>query len=360
MKKTISIPLMTGLMCSGFITQHALADAYIGGQVGYSSLSDACYERADCDDESIAGGAFLGYQGTEQLAIELGLDWLGEHKVNYLDGTVKSSKEHLTALTLMPKFSVPFTEKLDVFLKIGVGYMQFGDEEDIVPTLALGGDYQLSDKWDLRLAYQRYQSMDDDIFNGMDTDAIFAGLRFNFGQNKTESMPEVVAEPEPMPEPMAAEPEPTPAPMAEPEPMPAPEPVVAEPEPVTAPEWVTKEQGTMYDESLFEVGSAELSTQGRKALEQLRDTLYLYPVATATIVGHTDSLGSESFNQSLSEQRAQAVADYLIEGGIEEDRLTVKGMGESQPIASNDTAEGRAKNRRVEVEIPEFTYKAPK
>ncbi len=67
------------------------------------------------------------------------------------------------------------------------------------------------------------------------------------------------------------------------------------------------------------------------------------------IVGHTDSIGTEEYNQGLSERRAQAVADYLVGQGVNSSMLTVKGMGESSPVADNGTSEGRAMNRRVEI-----------
>jgi OOP family OmpA-OmpF porin len=68
------------------------------------------------------------------------------------------------------------------------------------------------------------------------------------------------------------------------------------------------------------------------------------------VVGHTDSVGSEAYNQGLSERRAQAVADYLASKGVARGNITTRGMGESQPVADNGTAAGRAKNRRVEIE----------
>jgi OOP family OmpA-OmpF porin len=72
---------------------------------------------------------------------------------------------------------------------------------------------------------------------------------------------------------------------------------------------------------------------------------------TVKIEGFTDSSGAEAYNQRLSEQRAQTVRDHLEAAGIDSSRIEVVGMGESQPIASNDTAEGRAKNRRVEIKV---------
>ncbi len=81
-----------------------------------------------------------------------------------------------------------------------------------------------------------------------------------------------------------------------------------------------------------------------------------YPQATVEIVGHTDSNGSEAYNQTLSEQRAQSVADYLISQGVESSRISSSGEGEMNPKASNDTPEGRMENRRVEVTVNEFEY----
>jgi len=73
--------------------------------------------------------------------------------------------------------------------------------------------------------------------------------------------------------------------------------------------------------------------------------------ATVEVAGHTDSVGDERYNQQLSEQRAQAVKDYLVKGGVGEGRITVVGYGEAQPRGSNDTVEGRRLNRRVEIRV---------
>lgn len=73
------------------------------------------------------------------------------------------------------------------------------------------------------------------------------------------------------------------------------------------------------------------------------------PLVTADIYGHTDSTGPTAYNQKLSLRRAEAVVNYMVERGIEQKRLSIKGFGESQPLESNDTAEGRQKNRRVEL-----------
>lgn len=87
-------------------------------------------------------------------------------------------------------------------------------------------------------------------------------------------------------------------------------------------------------------------------LDQAIDTLTRYPNVTVELQGHTDSIGSDTYNQGLSERRAQIVYDYLVGNGISASRITdVEGYGETQPIATNDTKEGRAQNRRTELAV---------
>lgn len=104
---------------------------------------------------------------------------------------------------------------------------------------------------------------------------------------------------------------------------------------------------------LFETGKSSIKKESEETLEAIMDILEKYPDAKFSIDGHTDSRGSKQLNQRLSDARANAVRDYLVENGIEQFRLSATGYGESQPIASNDTAEGRAQNRRVEINLVE-------
>ena len=103
-------------------------------------------------------------------------------------------------------------------------------------------------------------------------------------------------------------------------------------------------------EIVFESAKADIKPESENILAQIGDVLAKHPELTVEIGGHTDSQRSEAYNQKLSEQRAQAVRDYLMSKHpeIKGDQLTTKGYGESKPVASNDTPEGRAKNRRVE------------
>lgn len=101
----------------------------------------------------------------------------------------------------------------------------------------------------------------------------------------------------------------------------------------------------------FATDSAQIRPEFYPTLDQVAATLQRYPQSYIDVVGHTDSTGSEQYNQALSERRAQAVANHLRSRGVNPVRIAAYGMGETQPIASNATPEGRQANRRVEVRI---------
>lgn len=101
----------------------------------------------------------------------------------------------------------------------------------------------------------------------------------------------------------------------------------------------------------FAFNSSTLNQRAYGVLDRVADTLREYDQTLVEVAGHTDSVGSEAYNQRLSEQRAQAVANYLTSRGISGQRLMVFGAGEMHPIASNETDAGRAENRRVELTI---------
>jgi outer membrane protein OmpA-like peptidoglycan-associated protein len=101
----------------------------------------------------------------------------------------------------------------------------------------------------------------------------------------------------------------------------------------------------------FDFNSYAIRPQFQATLQEVAQTLASYPQTYVDVLGHTDSVGSDSYNQTLSEQRARAVADYLTARGINPARIATRGYGETMPIASNETEQGRAQNRRVEVKI---------
>jgi outer membrane protein OmpA-like peptidoglycan-associated protein len=101
----------------------------------------------------------------------------------------------------------------------------------------------------------------------------------------------------------------------------------------------------------FQSGSAVLSASSGATLEKLKSVLLTCGIAGIEVSGHTDSIGSERSNRTLSQQRAQAIVDFLSKGGVPSEKLVAVGYGSSKPIASNNSAEGRARNRRIELAI---------
>jgi outer membrane protein OmpA-like peptidoglycan-associated protein len=97
----------------------------------------------------------------------------------------------------------------------------------------------------------------------------------------------------------------------------------------------------------FDFDSAELRPESITELERVVKFMNDIPTSTAQIVGHTDSIGTEQYNLALSERRAKSVYDYLTSRGVDPSRLQAIGRGEAEPVATNETAEGRQLNRRV-------------
>jgi OmpA-OmpF porin, OOP family len=136
----------------------------------------------------------------------------------------------------------------------------------------------------------------------------------------------------------------------------APPPPVAEEEPLPVPPAppVAKGRVMMFDAAaLFDVNKANLKPQGKEQIKAYREEVRaeFSRADKIKITGHTDSTGSADYNRKLSLRRAEAVRDYLISLGGDGSKMEVIGAGESNPIADNRTKEGRAKNRRVEVEV---------
>jgi outer membrane protein OmpA-like peptidoglycan-associated protein len=102
---------------------------------------------------------------------------------------------------------------------------------------------------------------------------------------------------------------------------------------------------------LFPFNSTDILPAGRSNLQELANSLQKYPGSDILIVGHTDSVGTDAYNLDLSQRRSQAASSYLQSLGVPSTRIRTEGRGESEPVVSNDTEEGRQKNRRVEIAI---------
>jgi OOP family OmpA-OmpF porin len=141
--------------------------------------------------------------------------------------------------------------------------------------------------------------------------------------------------------PAAAAPAPAPAPAAAP--------VAPKPAPAPVPPAATKV--TYAADAFFDFDKAVLKPEGKAKLDDLVGKVKGINLEVIIAVGHTDAVGTDGYNQSLSVKRSEAVKAYLVSKGIEKNRVYTEGKGEKQPVADNKTTEGRAKNRRVEIEV---------
>jgi OOP family OmpA-OmpF porin len=165
---------------------------------------------------------------------------------------------------------------------------------------------------------------------------------------QTDCNADLMPKPAPAPSPMApaprpAAPAPAPAPAAAPAPAPARAPAAA-PRP-------TSQKVTFAADAFFDFDKAALKPEGQSKLDGLVGQIKGITLEVIIAVGHTDSVGSDAYNQKLSLRRAEAVKAYLVSKGIEANRIYTEGKGKKQPVADNKTADGRAKNRRVEIEV---------
>jgi len=139
-----------------------------------------------------------------------------------------------------------------------------------------------------------------------------------------------------------------PPPPPPPAPAPAPAPPPAE-EPAPPPQ----AQRIVLRGVQFDLDKADIRADAGVILDEAANQLGQVPGTRVSVEGHTDSTGADTYNQSLSERRAGSVKDYLVSKGVDAGRLSTAGFGESQPVADNATAEGRALNRRVELKVQE-------
>ncbi|ASG00453.1 OmpA family protein [Vibrio anguillarum] len=312
-----------------FASSAAMAEVYVGAKVGKSWLDDACRAGDVCEDESSTVGAYLGYQAFNWLSLEAGYDYLGKFSGAGLND------EKVTAITLAPKVSLPLTDAIALYAKVGGAYVDYGNKDDYSYLGAAGIEFNTDNNVTLRLEYQSLTDINNDLVRAAGNSATL-GVSYKFGGSKAEPAPVIVQEV-----------------FVEEVVQPVVEPVVIPQEPETVVKHVPFQR---LDSSSFAHNSTKLTAESTNQLDKLVKYLQAYPQADAEIIGHTDSTGAAAYNQKLSEKRAQVVADVVIAKGVDANRLTVKGEGENSPIASNDTVEGRKQNRRVDIVIPSFDY----
>ena len=147
---------------------------------------------------------------------------------------------------------------------------------------------------------------------------------------------------------------PKPAPVVAPPPPPPPAPPAPAPKPAPQP---VKQAISIQAEALFDFDKSVLKPAGKAAIDEAITKMKKVDIEMVIAIGHTDSIGTDAYNQKLSERRATTVKEYMVSQGIAAAKITISGKGETQPVASNKTNDGRAKNRRVEIEFKGVSQK---
>ena len=291
---------------------------------------------------------FVGKQLNRYLAIEAGYYDLGEFGFNAATSTggVFNGNASFRGVNLDLVGQMPLTERFSLLARVGAAYTKTrthftGNRLNAVTApnaseskaglkAGLGLEYKFSEALAMRAEVERYR-VNDAVGNRGDVDMLSFGLVYKLG--RPANAPVYVA---PAPEPVV---EAAPAPMPAPAPAPAPAPVP------------TSEKVSFAAEALFDFDKSVVKSEGKVALDDLLMKLQGMNTEVMVTVGHTDSVGSDAYNQKLSLRRAEAVKAYIVSKGVDASRVYTEGKGESQPVADNSTAEGRAKNRRVTVEV---------
>lgn len=257
-----------------------------------------------------------------------------------------------------------FWKKTNIYANLGggVGYYQYdlqsinfpGTDNGLSPLayVGLNAEHNISDSWAIGLEgqYRYYASKElGGLYSQADINQlgnITLGLRYKFGAKSKKHVRNVsVSEYNYVPVPVVEQPKAEPVaevkPQPKPEPKPEPKPVVEEPV-----------VNFSFENIQFKFDSDQLTDESVVIVNNLLNTLNTYKGwSKLQINGHTDNVGSSAYNQNLSERRVATVKNYLVEKGLPESKISFKGFGEEKPIATNETKEGRYKNRRVEFEV---------
>jgi len=169
--------------------------------------------------------------------------------------------------------------------------------------------------------------------------AVLVAAAFAAACATTEEPKPAPPPPAPAPKPVPPPPEPKPAP-----PPPAPKPAPEKPKPVA-------EKVTFAADVLFDFDKAVIKPDGKSKLDDLSNKMRGINLEVVIAIGHADSIGSDAYNERLSMRRAESVKAYFASKGVEANRVYTEGKGEKQPVADNKTGDGRAKNRRTEIEV---------
>ena len=299
------------------------------------------------DERDTAYKLFIGKQLNQYFALEAGYFDLGKFGFNASTtpaGTI-NGEVGFRGFNLDLVGQVPLSQRFSVYGRLGANYAKASadfsgnrlaavtnahpSERKLNPKVGLGLEYKFTEALAVRGEVERYR-VNDAIGNRGDVDLYSVNLVYKFGR-PARSAPVAYTPPPEAPAPVMAPSAPAP------QPAPAPVPV--------------SEKVTFSAEALFDFDKSVLKPEGKAGLDALLVQLQGMNTEVMITVGHTDSVGSDAYNQKLSLRRAAAVKAYLVSKGVDAARVYTEGKGETQPVADNKTADGRAKNRRVTVEV---------
>jgi OOP family OmpA-OmpF porin len=342
---------MLALMSWSAQAEHPVPGWRVGAAAGFADFEgdSGLATISEVDDSAVGVKLFTQYQFNKWLGLEGSYFNTADFEEQTNAGNVDLS---LDGFAVDAVFYAPMpTPDIQLYGKIGYfdadsevslnGIADNQGSEDGV-KFGAGAMIEIADNWGIRTDFDWYDADVGDLWS------VNLGLEYFFGgEKKTE--PVAVAAPPPPP---APEPEPAPPPPPPPPPDSDGDGVVDATDqcPETPRGDRVGPKGCSCDVTRqveFAFDSAELTDEGRATLDETAETLQKLNWVGGAVEGHTDSVGSDEYNLTLSQKRAQTVADYLTGKGISDSRFEVAGLGESQPVADNDSEEGRAKNRRV-------------
>ncbi|HEX8612215.1 MAG TPA: OmpA family protein [Telluria sp.] len=333
---------------------------YIGAGIGQSranidnerltrslTANGASLSSFNVDERDLAYKLYVGKQLNRYLAIEAGYFDLGKFG---FDATTSQNgrlvgEAGFRGVNMDLVGQLPLSDRFSVLGRLGMNYAKASthfsgnrlfavtnpnpSERKLNAKAGLGLEYKFSEALALRAEVERYR-VNDAVGNRGDVDLASVNLVYKLGR-PAASRPVPVAPMEPA-APVTVAP-------AAPAPMPPAAPVAV------------SEKVSFAAEALFDFDKSVVKPEGKAALDDLLNKLQGMNTEVMVTVGHTDSVGSDAYNQKLSMRRAEAVKAYIVSKGVDAARVYTEGKGESQPVADNKTAEGRAKNRRVTVEV---------
>jgi OOP family OmpA-OmpF porin len=312
------------------------------------------YMKADSArqlDNGFAGFKLVGGRALNErwnLEVEIGL-----HK---LSDKASGPDTEFTSLLGNAMYLWNRSDSFTPYLLGGFGYLETDGsvkDKDVQLQIGPGLLWDMGERFTLRAELLSRWAETDQGSKPLDF-LLNVGVQYAFGTKRSSQPQQVTTTPAPAPEPApvvvaAAAPLVAAAPVADGDGDGVPDEIDECPKTIQGAKVDAK--GCGYELTLsganYEPGSADLTDAGRSNFDDVGDRLKEYTDVNIIIVGYTDSQGSESYNQTLSELRAKSARDHLVRKGISGMRIRTLGMGEQDPIASNDTPEGRADNRRV-------------